>query len=35
VYGGYGSFVDYGIEGPSEGRFEELKDELPRLIGRL
>jgi hypothetical protein len=33
MYGGYGSFVDYGIEGPSEGRFE-LKDELQRLIGR-
>jgi hypothetical protein len=35
IYGGYGSFADYGISGPDADRFERLKDELSREIGRL
>jgi len=35
IYGGYGSFADYGISGPESDRFERLKDELSREVGRL
>jgi hypothetical protein len=35
IYGGYGSFADYGISGPEADRFERLKDELSREVARL
>jgi hypothetical protein len=35
IYGGYGSFADYGISGPDADRFERLKDELSREVARL
>jgi hypothetical protein len=35
IYGGYGSFADYGISGPDAGRFERLKDELSHEVARL
>jgi hypothetical protein len=35
LYGGYGSFADYAIGGAEAERFERLKDEVRRLIGRL
>jgi hypothetical protein len=35
IYGGYGSFADYGISGPEADRFERLKDELSHEVARL
>jgi hypothetical protein len=35
MYGGYGSFLDFGIDGHDADRFERLKDELSSQIGRL
>lgn len=35
LYGGYGSFVDWPLEGPGAERFERLKDELRTLVARL
>jgi hypothetical protein len=35
MWGGYGSFTDYGIDGPDSGRFEQLKDQLSEEIGAL
>jgi uncharacterized protein YceH (UPF0502 family) len=35
LFGGYGSFRDYPIEDDNAARFEQLKDELARQIGRL
>jgi hypothetical protein len=35
IYGGYGSFADYGIPGEDGDRFESAKDALVREIGRL
>jgi hypothetical protein len=35
LYGGYGSFVDWPLEGPAADRFERLKDELRTLVTRL
>ena len=35
LYGGYGSFADYAIAGPDADRFERLKDDVRRLVGRL
>jgi hypothetical protein len=35
LYGGYGSFADYAISGAEAERFERLKDDVRRLIGRL
>jgi hypothetical protein len=35
IYGGYGSFADYGIPGADGERFERAKDTLLRQIGRL
>jgi hypothetical protein len=35
IYGGYGSFADYGIPGAEGERFERAKDSLVRQVGRL
>lgn len=35
LYGGYGSFRDWGIGGPYAERFEDLKNDLDRQLGRL
>jgi hypothetical protein len=35
MWGGYGSFTDYGIDGPDADRFERLKDRLSAEIGAL
>ena len=35
LYGGAGSFADFGITGPGADRFEQLKDDVRRIVGRL
>jgi hypothetical protein len=35
LYGGYGSFRDWGIGGPDGSRFECLKNDLDRQLDRL
>lgn len=35
LYGGYGSFRDWGISGADSDRFERLKDDLDRQLDRL
>jgi hypothetical protein len=35
LYGGYGSFRDWGIGGPDSDRFERLKDDLDRQLDSL